>query len=425
MDIIDRLQRRQPMAWVNDRLESFRAENISEIQREEVFDAEERLKRFAPLIAFLFPETEVAGGIIESEIVEIPEMQKTLFSEFCGKLYLKEDHNLPIAGSVKARGGIYEILKYAEKIALEKGGFTLEDSYEDLASVKYKKLFSEHKIQVGSTGNLGLSIGIISVALGFEVIVHMSSDAKEWKKEMLREKGAIVKEYEGDFSEAVEKGRKESDKDLMSYFVDDENSKDLLLGYAVVGKRLYRQLEDQGIIVDKEHPLFVYLPCGVGGGPAGITYGLKCEFGDNVHVFLVEPIESPSMLLGLASGQKEAISVKDIGLSGKTEADGLAVGRPSRLASDVLEKSISGVFTVLDEDLYGFMKDLYKREEIFVEPSGCAAFEGPLNIFYEKEMIDYLGKYDLMKNLEKSTHIAWATGGSLVPEEVRRKLLER
>lgn len=87
------------------------------------------------------------------------------------KFWVKADHALPVAGSIKARGGIYEVLQFAEKLALDDGllsGHT--DSYKKLVEPKARELFSKYTISVGSTGNLGLSIGIISTALGKRVV---------------------------------------------------------------------------------------------------------------------------------------------------------------------------------------------------------------------------------------------------------------
>ena len=41
-----------------------------------------------------------------------------------------------------------------------------------------------------------------------------------------------------DYCAAVEQGRENSDADPMSYFVDDENSQNLFMGYSVAGERL-------------------------------------------------------------------------------------------------------------------------------------------------------------------------------------------
>ena len=73
---------------------------------EDIADAARRLDRFAPYIRKCFPETEEDKGLIESPLAEIGAMQKAIEKEYgCeipGRLFLKMDSHLPIAGSVKA-----------------------------------------------------------------------------------------------------------------------------------------------------------------------------------------------------------------------------------------------------------------------------------------------------------------------------------
>ena len=98
--------------WENENVKSQLENNIVDID-----EAEARLARFAPFIRRMIPEVET--GIIESELKEISNMKEKMGVDVKGRLFLKCDSHLPISGSIKARGGIYEVLKLAEKIAID------------------------------------------------------------------------------------------------------------------------------------------------------------------------------------------------------------------------------------------------------------------------------------------------------------------
>ncbi|ATO50090.1 D-serine ammonia-lyase [Brevibacillus laterosporus] len=421
--LINKLISTEEIFWINPNKKDFEVGiKNTVLTKDDVKDAEDRLKRFAPYIAKVFPETKGMNGIIESRLVRIPSMQQHLEQEYeqeiLGQLLLKCDSHLPISGSIKARGGVYEVLKHAEDLALEHNLLTVQDDYSILESNKFRNFFSNYSIAVGSTGNLGLSIGIMSAKLGFNVTVHMSADAKQWKKDLLRSKDVTVIEYTADYSKAVEEGRKQAAENPMCYFIDDENSRHLFLGYAVAASRLQKQLDDLQIKVDENHPLFVYLPCGVGGGPGGVAFGLKLLYQDNAHVFFAEPTHSPCMLLGLMTGLHDGISVQDFGIDNVTDADGLAVGRASGFVGKIIEPFLSGSYTVSDNQLYKLLKGLADTEGIYLEPSALAGILGPSQLC--KARIQYLQKNNLIQKMSKGTHIVWGTGGSMVPKEVMK-----
>lgn len=388
------------------------------LDKNDINEASNRLKRFAPYLAYAFPETAASNGIIESSIASIPTMksslEKTFNTDIVGSLLLKKDCHLPISGSIKARGGIYEVLTHAEKLAIEAGLFTTSDDYKLFASPRFRDFFKQYSIAVGSTGNLGLSIGIMSATLGFSVSVHMSADARQWKKDKLRAHGVNVIEYKEDYGVAVEQGRKDAESDPNCFFIDDENSQTLFLGYAVAGERLKAQFKEQKIAVDEEHPLFVYLPCGVGGGPGGVAFGLKMAFGDHVHCIFAEPTHSPCMLLGVHTGLHDKISVQDIGIDNITAADGLAVGRASGFVGRAMERLLDGYYTISDEKMYQFLKQMNDMENIQLEPSALAGLMGPIITTNNTEYRTRLKLTD--EKMKNATHVVWATGGGMVPE---------
>lgn len=394
---------------------------------EEVAQASARLRRFAPYIAQVFPQTAAAGGLIESGIRPLPRMQRLLLDEtglpMSGQLWLKTDNELPISGSIKARGGIHEVLKHAEDLALQAGLIRPGDSYEVLASDAARQFFGQYKIAVGSTGNLGLSIGIMSAQLGFQASVHMSADARQWKKDKLRASGVTVVEYESDYSVAVEQGRRQAESDPSCYFVDDENSPHLFLGYAVAAERLKQQLDQAGVRVDAEHPLFVYLPCGVGGGPGGVAFGLKLAFGDAVHCIFAEPTHSPCMLLGVYTGLHDAVNVQEFGIDNVTAADGLAVGRPSGFVGRAMQRLIDGYYTVADEELFRLLALAHRKEGVKLEPSALAGMPGMARVLRDRDYLERIGVNPT--TLANAMHLVWGTGGSMVPEREFGAYVER
>lgn len=102
----------------------------------------------------------------------------------------------------------------------------------------------------------------------------------------------------------------------------------------------------------------------------------------------------------MMTGLHENIHVKDIGIDNRTIADGLAVGRPSGFVGKVMEPILGGIYTVNDETMYKLLAMLIDQEEIALEPSAVTALFGPVQV---------------ANSAKDAVHLAWATGGSMVP----------
>ena len=422
--LVSRLAREEPVTWWNDAAsDTIRGLAASGVDPSIVADAAARLERFRPWIAATFPDTAAASGLIESPLHAAPAWRADQ-APAVGRVLLKRDDILPVSGSVKARGGVHEVLQYAEALAVGHGLLALsspshftaagEDvDYSVFTTAPFRKLMGGHRVVVGSTGNLGMSIGIISSALGLQATVHMSTHAQQWKKDLLRSRGVEVVEHVTDYTEAVAAGRAAAEQDETVHFVDDEHSLSLFAGYAVAGARVAGRLRDQGVAVDGDHPLVVHLPCGIGGAPGGVAYGLKREFGDAVHCVFVEPTQAPCMLLGVRTGRHDGISVAELGLSTRTIADGLAVGRPSGFVGRAVQGLVDGYVTATDEQMSAQVRALHKAEGMVVEPSAAAALESIRRV--SEEGVSFGAAP------ENVTHMAWLTGGGMLPEEVRAR----
>ncbi|WP_069776137.1 D-serine ammonia-lyase [Limosilactobacillus fermentum] len=415
--LLNNMRQYEAIDWINP---EFGEKAEIPFTQAEVFDVAARFKRFAPYLATVFPETQKTNGQLISPLIKIDKMQSRLASlndaEIPGNVYLKADSMLPISGSIKSRGGIYEVLKFAEHVATTETNLTYSDDYAILATPEYHKLFADYGIMVGSTGNLGLSIGMAAASFGFKTTVHMSVDARQWKKDMLRANGVTVVEHNDSVSVAIAQGREEAAKDPHTYFIDDEGSKDLFLGYSAVGIEIQKQFADDGIFPDADHPVFVYLPAGVGGSPSGVSFGLQIMMPEGIYPVFAEPTHVPSVTMGMMTHLYDKIAVTDLGIDGKTLADGLAVPRSSKIAGRVMRTLLYGAHTFSDDDIYRYLAMLADTQGIYVEPSAAAGFTA---------IVPTVNEFKNKAALKNATHVVWATGGKLVPDDEMQKYYDK
>jgi D-serine dehydratase len=183
----------------------------------------------------------------------------------------------------------------------------------------------------------------------------------------------------------------------------------LFLGYSHGAALLARQLEDRGINVGCDSPIVVYLPCGVGGAPGGLTLGLKLAFGDAVACVFVEPTQSPCFMVQLMAGKEHPVSVYDIGLTNKTVADGLAVPSASLLAANLVEKLVDGCVTVSERAMLESTAWLQMRN-FPIEPSAASALSA-VPLFLATCLATSSSRLRSFA-AASATHIVWSTGRS-------------
>lgn len=85
---------------------------------------------------------------------------------------------------------------------------------------------------------------------------------------------------------------------------------------------------------------------------------------------------------------------------------------------------LAGDVTVDDAKLFDYMRLLHDTEGRIIEPSSCAAFAGPVMLYNTAAGKKYMAEHGLTPEIMKnSIHVAWATGGSKLPEDVVKKYL--
>lgn len=79
-------------------------------------------------------------------------------------------------------------------------------------------------------------------------------------------------------------------------------------------------------------------------------------------------------------------------------------------------RQVSGVYTVDDATLFQHLVRAHEAEGLRIEPSSAAGLEGPLRLTHSAVGRAWLAQTGLLARLPQATHVAWTTGGSLLPD---------
>lgn len=207
-----------------------------------------------------------------------------------------------------------------------------------------------------SSGNHAQAVARAARVLGVHAVIVMPDDAPRVKREAAVADGAELILVGPDSEERAQRARELArERELVAVppFDDPEIA-------AGAGTCALELLEDA-----RSFDRF-YAPVSGGGLMAGCAVPIR-SLCPGAEIVGVEPENASDTQLSLAAGERVAVDPPD------TIADGLRVRRPGELTFPVLQKHVSRVELVSDEELLDAMAFALARLHLVLEPSGAAA----------------------------------------------------
>ena len=302
---------------------------------------------------------QAAHARIKPYIHKTPVMCSQSLNDLAGcELYFKCE-NFQKIGAFKARGGMNAVLS--------------------LSKEQQQKGITTH-----SSGNHAQAIALAAKLVDTKAYIVMPSNAPEIKKNGVRVLGGEIIECEPNL-EARERGVKEVIERTGATFIHPFDNDDVIAGQGTAAIELIEEIGNLD---------FILAPVGGGGllsGTALATHQLL----PNAQVIAGEPEGAADAVLSFKSGKVEKAPYI------KTIADGLMTTLTPRTLA-IIQKHVSDIITVSDDEIVAAMKLVYERLKIIIEPSSAVPFAALLkdkNRFSKKKVgiIFTGGNVDLAK----------------------------
>jgi threonine dehydratase len=277
-------------------------------------------------------DMEDAARLLSGRVRETPLLSAGELSRRVGARVVLKAENLQLTGSFKARGAFNAIARLPQE-ALDRG------------------------VVAASAGNHAQAVAFAARELGAGATLLMPAGAPLAKVAAVREYGGEVRLVDGGYDEAGKAAAEvaEAEGKTMVHAFDQA---EVVAGQGTVGLEIARDAPDVGLVV---------VPVGGGGLAAGIAIALA-SLKPGARVIGVQSEACAPYPASLEAhepvGARSAFS---------TICDGIAVKRPGDFTLPLIERYVSEVVTVSDDEVAQAMVLLLERSKLVVEGAGAVA----------------------------------------------------
>lgn len=283
------------------------------------------------------PDVLAARRRLAGEVRRTPVLRSDVLDELAGARLFFKAECLQVTGSFKVRGALNKI-----------GSLSSQELGQGLITV--------------SAGNAALGAAYAARAVGAPLVVVMPENAVAEKLAAVAALGGRI-EKEGITSaaqafERLARLRAEHGYTLVHPFDDPQ----VVAGAATATWELLEEVPDLDALA---------VPASGGGLLGGALLAAR-GLAPRAEVYGIQPDGADGIVRSLAAGEPTAVETV------RTVADGLTAPKPGVVNLALIQRSVTGVFSVPDEAILAAMGQIVRHLKVIVEPAGAAGLAGVL-----------------------------------------------
>ena len=239
------------------------------------------------------------------------------------------------------------------------GSFKIRGAINKLAKMKEQGFVT--KVIASSAGNHGQGVSYASRLLGMEAIIVMPKTTPIAKVSATKGYGAKVVLAGNNYDECYQEALRIQEEENAT-FIHPYDDEDVIAGQGSIAYEIIHDLPNVDMIV---------VPARGGGLLAGISYYAKAI---NPRIKVVGVQAEGANAIVQSFDNKEYTTTSKV----NTIADGIAVMKPGKLATQLILENVDQMVSVSDNDIASTILLLLEREKQVVEPAGASSLAAVL-----------------------------------------------